>query len=50
MKPVKPMKVQIRFPDLTDPLFIGLTQAAQKEQVSEDEIIRRALQAYLNTK
>ncbi|WP_449402613.1 hypothetical protein [Exiguobacterium artemiae] len=50
VKPVKPMKVQIRFPDLTDPLFIGLTQAARKEQVSEDEIIRRALQAYLNTK
>ncbi|OAN10129.1 hypothetical protein [Exiguobacterium undae] len=49
VKPVKPMKVQIRFPDLTDPLFIGLTQAARKEQVSEDEIIRRALQAYLKT-
>lgn len=47
---VKPMKVQIRFSDLTDPLYVGLTQAAKKEHVSEDEIIRRALNAYLNTK
>jgi|GEM_PF-3024800 len=46
---VKPMRVQIRFADLTDPLYVGLTQAAQKEHVSEDEIIRRALSAYLNT-
>ncbi|MDL5378345.1 hypothetical protein ACNOIU_15740 (plasmid) [Exiguobacterium mexicanum] len=46
---VKPMRVQIRFADLTDPLYVGLTQAAQKEHVSEDEIIRRALDAYLNT-
>ncbi|WP_313635346.1 hypothetical protein [Exiguobacterium sp.] len=50
VKPVKPMKVQIRFPDLSDPLLIGLTQAARKEQVSEDEIIRRALEAYLKKK
>ncbi|TCI20391.1 hypothetical protein [Exiguobacterium sp. SL-9] len=48
-KSVKPMRVQIRFADLTDPLYVGLTQAAQKEHVSEDEIIRRALSAYLNT-
>lgn len=48
-KPVKPMRVQIRFADLTDPLYVGLTQAAQKEHVSEDEIIRRALSVYLNT-
>jgi hypothetical protein len=46
--PVKPKRVQIRFDDLTDPLYIGLTQAAQKEHVSEDEIIRRALSSYLN--
>lgn len=50
VKPLQPMKVQIRFPDSTDPLFIGLKQVARKEQVSEDEIIRRALQAYLKTK
>lgn len=45
---MKPMKVQIRFSDLTDPLYVGLTQAAKKEHVSEDEIIRRALNQYLN--
>ncbi|MFL9651884.1 hypothetical protein [Exiguobacterium chiriqhucha] len=44
----KPMKVQIRFTDLTDPLYIGLTKAAKKEHVSEDEIVRRALSKYLN--
>lgn len=46
-KSVKPMRVQIRFADLTDPLYVGLTQAAKKEHVSEDEIIKRALDQYL---
>ncbi|TCI33874.1 hypothetical protein EVJ29_13380 [Exiguobacterium sp. SH4S7] len=45
----KPMKVQIRFTDLTDPLYIGLTRAAQKEHVSEDEIVRRALELYIKS-
>ncbi|WP_214701443.1 hypothetical protein [Exiguobacterium sp. s57] len=45
---IKPMKVHIRFSDLTDPLYVELTQAAKKEHVSEDEIIRRALNKYLN--
>lgn len=43
----KSTKVQIRFADLTDPLYVGLTQAAKKEHVSEDEIIKRALDQYL---
>lgn len=43
----KSTKVQIRFSDLTDPLYVGLTQAAKKEHVSEDEIIKRALDQYL---
>lgn len=47
-KSVKPMHVQIRFTDITDPLYVELTQVALKECVSEDEIIRRALSKYLN--
>lgn len=46
--PVKPMRVQIRFADLTDPLYVGLKQAAKDESVSEDEIIRRALNLYFS--
>ncbi|MCT4776368.1 hypothetical protein NQG36_03790 [Exiguobacterium aquaticum] len=45
---LKPKRVQIRFVDLTDPIYVGLIQVAQKECVSEDEIIRRALSKYLN--
>lgn len=45
---IKPMKVQIRFDDLTDPLYVGLTEKAKAEHVSADEIIRRALSNYLN--
>ena len=45
-KLLKPKRIQIHFADLTDPLYVGLTQAAQKEHVSEDEIIRRALLSY----
>ncbi len=44
---IKPMKIQIRFDDLTDPLYMELTEKAKAEHVSEDEIIKRALMEYL---
>lgn len=44
----KPMKVQIQFDNLSEPLYIKLTTQAKEEHVSTDEIIKRALFNYFN--
>ena len=44
----RPKRFKIQFSSMNDPLYIGLTRAATSEKVSEDEIIRRALEKYLD--
>lgn len=42
------VKVQIQFKENTDPLYMNLTQIAEQENVSQEEILRRALTLYFN--
>ncbi|TCI42977.1 MULTISPECIES: hypothetical protein [unclassified Exiguobacterium] len=44
----KPMNIRIRFQGKEDALYQSLLEVARKEDVSEDEIIRRALNFYIN--
>lgn len=44
----RPMNIKISFEDREDVLYQGLVEVAKKEMVSEDEIIRRALNFYIN--
>lgn len=46
---IKPKKVQIRFTDLADSLYIGLNKIAKNEHIPEDDVIKRALDQYLKS-
>lgn len=45
----KTLNIKISFDDREDVLYKGLLDFAKKENVTEDEIIRRALEAYLKS-
>lgn len=44
----RPLNIKISFEDREDVLYQSLVEVAKKEMVSEDEIIRRALNSYIN--
>lgn len=44
----KPMNIRVRFQGKEDSLYQSLLEVARKEDVSEDEIIRRALSLYID--